>query len=206
MSLDKRLFIWLFIAFIIATVIGTLTHECGHFIVAKCLGYDAWLHYGSTGWKASSPNQVVNPSDGFWILIGGPFETMLTGTVGLALLFSFRKSFDNAIKLSFGQWFLIFVSLFWLRPTANLVAGLGRYLINGNFFNHSDEIKVAKYLKLPDLSISILTAIIGAIVLTIVIFKFVPANKRLTFIYSGIAGGITGYVLWLVLFGKYLIP
>jgi len=206
MSIDQRLFIWLFISFIAATVIGTLTHELGHYLVAESLGYDATLHYGSTGWQPANPEQAVNSSDGFWILIGGPLETMLTGTIGLVLLFSSRKLFDNVTKLSFGQWFSIFISLFWLRQLANLVGGLGLYFVNGTISSHSDEIRVAKYLQLPDLSISILTAMIGAIVLAVIIFKFVPNKQRLTFIASGLASGLTGYYLWLVLLGKYLMP
>lgn len=202
---DIRLSIWLFLGFIVATIIGTLTHECGHYLVAKSFGYDATLHYGSTNWRPSNANQNTNHSS-FWILVGGPLETMLTGTIGLILLFSFRKSFDNITKLSLRQWFIIFVSLFWLRQTANLVVWIGRYVVSGNYSFRSDEIRVAKYLQLPDLTFSILTAIIGAIVLTIVIFKFVPAKQRLTFIFSGVAGGISGYILWLVLFGKYLMP
>ncbi len=206
MSIDKRLFIWLFIAFIIATIIGTLTHESGHYIVAKCLGYDAGINYYSTWWAKSSPNQVVNPSDDFWFTLGGPIETMLTGTIGLVFLFSFRKSFASATKLSSGQWFLVFVSLFWLRQTANLVLWVGGYFFTGKFSQRGDEIILAHYLQLPDWTISTLTAIIGTVVLTIITFKFVPTKQRPTFIASGLTGGITGYVLWLVLFGKYLMP
>ncbi len=206
MSVDKRLFIWLFISFIIATIIGTLTHECGHFVVAKYLGYDAGINYYSAWWAGSNPNQAINPSDSFWITLGGPIETMLTGTIGLVLLFLFRNSFAHATKLSFVQWFIVFVSLFWLRQTANLVTWIGSYFFNGKFSQRGDEIKLSQYLQLPGWTITTLTAIIGAIVLVIIIFKFVPTKQRLTFIASGLTGGITGYILWLVLFGKYLMP
>lgn len=205
-NFDKRLFIWLTIAFIIATVIGTLTHECGHYLVAKAFGYDATIHYGSTGWRPLSPEQSVSQTDGFWILLGGPLETVLTGTIGLLLLFLFRKSFDEVENLSFKQWLLIFVSLFWLRQTANFIGWVGLYFINGKFSARSDEIRLAEHFNLPDGTISITTAIIGAIVLTVIIFKFVPLKQRLTFITSGLAGGLTGYYLWLTLLGKYLLP
>jgi hypothetical protein len=206
MSINVRLFIWLFFAFIIVTVIGTLTHECGHYLVAKSLGYDATLHYGSTNWQPANPNEEVNLDVGIWILVGGPLETMLTGTIGLVLLFYFRKSFVNATKLSLQQWLLIFISLFWLRQTANLAAWIGHYFIGGNISYNNDEIRYSEYLQLPRLTISILSAIIGVVVLTIIIIKFVPAKHRLTFITSGLAGGISGYVVWLILFGKYLMP
>ncbi len=37
----------IFIAFILFTIIGTLTHELGHAVVAKYLGYDSKVSYGS---------------------------------------------------------------------------------------------------------------------------------------------------------------
>jgi len=205
-NFDGRLFIWLAIAFIIATVAGTLTHEGGHYFVAKYLGYDAGINYYSTWWALSSADQLTSPSDNFWFTIGGPMESMLTGTIGLALLFLFRRSFKGETKLSFGQWFLIFVSLFWLRQTANFVGWIGGYVFTRKFSQHGDEIKLAHYLQLPEWTLVTLTAFIGAIVLTIVIFKFVPVKQRLTFITSGLAGGIAGYMLWLVWFGKYIMP
>jgi hypothetical protein len=204
-NFDRRLYIWLTIAFIIATVVGTLTHECGHYLVAKSLGCEASLHYGSTGWWRPNPDQATNHSDSFWILVGGPLETMLTGTIGLALLFLFRKSFVEAENLSFKQWLLIFVSLFWLRQTANFIGWLELYFINGKFTACNDEVRLAEHFNLPTGTISIITAFIGAIVLTVIIFKFVPLKQRLTFIASGLAGALTGYYLWLILLGKYLI-
>jgi len=206
MSFGIRLFIRLFIAFIAATVIGTLSHEFGHYIIAKYFGYDASIHYAYTQWAKPNPNQVVNSSDGFWITLGGPLETILTGTVGFVLLFSFRKSFENVAELSFRQWCLIFISLFWLRQTANLVTRIGGYFSKGKPFRCGDETRLSSDLHLPDSTILTATAIIGAVVLTIIIFKFVPTKQRLVFIASGLVGGAAGYVLWLDLFGKYVMP
>jgi hypothetical protein len=68
------------------------------------------------------------------------------------------------------------------------------------------RIRLARYLELPNWTISSVTALIGAIVLTEVIFKFIPTHQRLTFIASGIVGGVTGYILWLHLLGQILMP
>lgn len=204
-NFDKRLFIWLFISFVIATVIGTFTHECGHYIVAKILGFDAKISYKSTEWKQSNPNQVVKYSDEFYILIAGPIETMLTGTIGLFFLFFSRKSFNKVMKLSVWQWILVFFSLFWLRQTANLVGSIGLYFITGNLNNHNDEIRLAGLMQLPIWTISILTGVIGSVVLAVVVFIFIPMNQRITFIASGFTGGVAGYVFWLILFGKFLL-
>jgi hypothetical protein len=48
MKFDLRLFVLLALGFIAFTVIGTVSHECGHYLAARCLGYKASLHYGST--------------------------------------------------------------------------------------------------------------------------------------------------------------
>ena len=40
-----RLFVMLAIGFIAFIVIGTVSHECGHYIIAKCLGYEARINY-----------------------------------------------------------------------------------------------------------------------------------------------------------------
>ena len=63
-----------------------------------------------------------------------------------------------------------------------------------------------EYLELPKWSILLTTALIGAFVLWTVIFKFIPKKVRFTFICSGLFGGVSGYILWLELFGKILMP
>ena len=83
---------------------------------------------------------------------------------------------------------------------------LGGYFIKGTFSTRSDEIRIADYLQLPNWTVISLTAIAGALILYIVIFKFIPLNQRLTFMAAGLLGGIAGYVFWLVLFGKYILP
>lgn len=40
----------IFCSFILFTIIGTLSHELGHIAVAKYLGYDTILDYGSMSW------------------------------------------------------------------------------------------------------------------------------------------------------------
>lgn len=204
MYLDMRLFIWLFLSFIFATVVGTLTHELGHYVVAEFLGYDAEIHYGATGIVKAPVNG--KPSDSFWITLGGPMQTMLTGSIGLVLIFINRKSFSVSKTLFGWQWFLIFIALFWLRQTANLTTWIGGYLLRGNFSGRGDEIRLAKYLGLPNWLILSFTGLIGLTILTVIIFKVVPVKQRLTIIVSGLFGGIVGYILWLDVLGKVIIP
>jgi hypothetical protein len=210
-----------------ATIIGTLSHESGHYVVAKNMGYKANIHYASVSSALSDSinditfqyrKQIEEGSyfpdkekyerfrrNSLLISIGGPLQTLLTGTIGLILLFAWKKSFKTTQKLTAGQWFIIFITLFWLRQTANLVVWLGTFLLTKRF-SYSDEIGIARTLGLPFWSLIVITGIIGIIVLYTVIFKFIPKPQRLTFILSGMAGGVAGYILWLYLLGPVLLP
>lgn len=50
-SFHKSLFLKIVLAFILFTIIGTQTHEFGHIFVAKFLGYETNLHYGSMNYN-----------------------------------------------------------------------------------------------------------------------------------------------------------
>ena len=234
-TFNTRLFLILAAAFIVATVIGTLSHEGGHYFIAKGFGYHPRIHYASCSF---GDNEVIDSLEAIyqkhqkeleeglpfpgkekyeelqqgairnelWILIGGPLQTILTGTIGLILLFAYRKSFAAKQALSSRQWALVFITLFWLRQTANLAMWLIDYLVSGEFSSRSDEIGIALELEIPFWSLTAITGIIGMAVLVIVLLKFVPPKQRLTFVASGIAGGVTGYILWLHLLGPVLLP
>lgn len=201
--MDKKVFVGLFFAFVAFTIIGTISHELGHYIAGNCLGYDMSIDYARTYIQDDS---FVSPRNSFLITLGGPIQTLLTGTIGCFLLFLNREKFQSADKLSSGQWIMVFVSLFWLRQVANSITWLGSYLIHGKFYQGGDELRIARYLGLPDWSILTLTATLGFLVLVVVIFKFIPSGQRVVFMVSGLTGGITGYFFWLVWFGKYILP
>ena len=118
-SVNAHLFLKLFFAFILMTIIGTLSHEFGHCVVAQYLDYEVVLHYASMNWFPKS-TQIIGKNDAFFITLGGPLQTIITGTTGLILLFIFRKSFYSKEKLFLWQWIMIFITLFWLRQLANL--------------------------------------------------------------------------------------
>ena len=200
-TIDKRLLLYLIITFIVVTIIGTLSHECGHYILARLMGFSAHISYGMT-WLVND-NKIMNPKQEFWFILAGPLQTMLTGTIAFLFLCNSSRPIG---RVSFGQWILVFLSLFWLRQSANFVVWVANYLITGKFKNNGDEIKLSTYLHLPSWSIVSVTALISLIVLTIVLFRFIPKLQRLTFILSGIIGGIAGYLFWLVYFGEIIMP
>jgi hypothetical protein len=235
LSFDFRLFVMLAIGFIAFTIIGTVSHESGHYIVAKCLGYEARINYGSTSWydkkneiffkshwrlyqkqikaKQKFPDKerwdsltLKRQHASFWITLGGAMQTMLTGTIGLIFLLFLRRRYFSSKKLSFLLWLLIFITLFWLRQAANFFVGATILLLHGSVRSHSDEFRLARYLNIPQWTILIITASIALIILAIVIFKFIPIKQRLTFMAAGLVGGVSGYLLWLILFGKFIMP
>jgi len=237
LKFDLRLFILLALGFIAFTIIGTVSHESGHYLAARCLGYKARLHYSSTSIQSYRPyemdylksvfekypaqiksNQPFPGKEqymeicrrisrrGIWFTLGGPLQTILTGTIGLLLMFVFRRRYFAAEKLVFRQWLLVFISLFWLRQAANFAVGSASYILLGKRHFLGDEFALDWHFHLPVGTIWIITATIAVCVLLLVVFKFIPAKQRFTFIIAGLAGGVTGYLLWLVWFGKMIMP
>jgi hypothetical protein len=202
---DKRLFLKLFSGFIAAAVIGTLSHEFGHYIVARILGYRATINYASTFWTPANSNDIVDEKNGFYITLAGPVLTILIGTVGVILLLLYRKRFYSSRELDFRMWIMIFLSVFWLRQTVNFFIWVGSFIVTRQYSTHGDEIKIAIYLQLPVWTFTALTAIIGILILTAIVLKFIPLRQRLTFLIAGLTGGIVSYVLWIQMFGKYIL-
>ena len=232
----KRLFLHLFIGFIIAVVVGILSHECGHWLAGRYLGFKGqhiaynYTKYGSPGdnWRIrdsvmdqyhkemlSSPampvkgeyRKLINERehDYFLLTAGGPLQTMLAGTIGLMLLFIYRRKFAATDALTFSQWLMVFLALFWLREIFDVAVAIIR-LCAGHPWMEGDEFKMAEYFHWPAWSIFIATSLTSLLVLWVVDFRFVPAKQRLTFIIAGFTGGLTGAYLWLILLGPKLLP
>lgn len=243
----KPLFI-LIIGFILFTVIGTLSHEYGHIIVANSLGYNTKLHYGSMNYmpkgyledpdaialrdltkdylditydlwpknikdRTKEYNNILEKrykseksNNDLLVSIGGPLQTVLTGTIGLLILIWRRKYiFKNGMEIL--DWIAIFLSLFWLREIFNLVTSVGGELISpdGSWFG-GDESYISQGLDLWSGTIPILLATIGFAIGIYVVFKILPKKIRLTFILGGFIGGITGFILWMNIIGPKILP
>jgi hypothetical protein len=136
---------------------------------------------------------------------GGPVQSMLTGSIGLAALLFQWKQFKRTETLRTGQWLILFLSLFWLRQSANFFMMLAGRIVNGHFSIRSDEALLALHYSLPVYSISAITAGIGLMVSGIG-FLAIPARQRATFLLSGLIGGVCGYILWLKWIGPLVIP
>lgn len=204
---DWRLSLKLILAFILFIVLGTLSHEMGHWFIAEVLGMDAIINYYSIHFISIGEDRVrLLKIEHIAILLGGPLQTMFVGSFGFAWLWLERFRLVGLKKLNQKDWFFVFLSLFWLRELANFVMWMISYYRKGYFTNRMDEVRIAIKLGLPQGSIIVVLAFISLIISLIVIFKFIPVSQRFTFVISGFVGGVLGYLLWLEWFGKYILP
>lgn len=233
--MNLKLFFKLFLSFVLFTIIGTRTHECGHYVAGKMVGIQSSVHFSFTAIKDVAGNtelvdiykkykdqidkkQIFPLKEKFetlqasiwrrdlYFTIGGPLQTMLTGTIGLLIMIFYRKTFFTATTLNVRQWLFIFLSLFWLRELANCAIMMVTLLFTNKREFSSDEVIIAEYFNWHFMSVTVITALVALIIGLVVTFKFVPASQRKTFIAAGFAGGVTGYILWLNILGPIILP
>ncbi len=221
--------------FILFTVIGTISHEYGHIAVARMLGYNTVLHYSSMNYSLAPLNEkiiriyyenessIINGNDFeakeqyesliekrrtdiLIVSIGGPIQTIITGIFGLLIIF-WRRNKIKSDGLKLIDWLAVFLSLFWLREVFNLIMSISHEIIspNGTYFG-GDELKISKILNLWQGSVSIILGLTGLAISLFIIFRIVPYKLRLTFIISGLIGGIAGFILWMDIIGPIIIP
>ncbi len=228
-------FFYFVIGFVAFTVLGTISHELGHIVVANRLGYGTTLHYGSMNWnkkngweeiktisseyqyeiennlpfkKKDEYDNIVKKlnSDRFIISIGGVLQTTICGSVGFfLLLFNLKSIRKKGLKKL--DWLFVFLSLFWLREVFNLIASLSSAILNNNqYYFSGDETVISKSLNLPTGTFSIILGIGGLIISTFVVFNIIPRSKRLTFILAGQIGSASGFFLWMKTIGPIVLP
>lgn len=233
-AFDIKYFVILTTAFVVFTAIGTVTHEYGHILIAKYFGYETTLHYGSMSYNSELNDKLIEiynqnqlaienddyfdqkneyesgikkiQSNGLWITIGGSLQTTLTGLLGLTILF-FRRNKIKTSGFKIIDWLAVFLSLFWLREVFNLVTSIGREIIspNGSYFG-GDEKHISYGLNLWEGTVPITLGFLGLLISIFIVFKIIPNRIRLTFILSGLLGGIIGFIVWMNILGPKLLP
>lgn len=197
-----RLGFSLSIIFVLFTIVGTLSHEIGHYLTAKLLDFDASIHYDRVNWGGKNASSIQN----FWISLGGPIQTMLTGTIGFVIILK-RKFKNQLIEFNRFDWFLFFLSLFWLRQPFNLIVSLFLGLTNKrSSFYGGDEAYLSSSLGFAEGFLPILFGGIGLVICSYLIFRILPQKHRFTLILSGLIGGSFGFWFWVKILGPYLLP
>lgn len=220
------------VLFMVFTVVGTLTHELGHIAVARVLGYHTTLHYASMNSYSSKmmklmddrikfPNKPEVLNQEAWeiasfkpknhrlmITLGGPLQTMLTGLLGFYILFK-RRQKRRSRPFKFIDWLAVFLALFWLREVFNytwtLVTGYWKNKPE-YFVGNGDETKLSILFGLPNYVVPTVCAVLGLIICSIVVFRYVPKKERATFVVSGAIGGGLGFYLWMYVVGPMVLP
>ncbi|MEM6720675.1 MAG: hypothetical protein AAF611_15205 [Bacteroidota bacterium] len=143
-----------------------------------------------------------NPTHAFYVTLGGPIQTILTAFIGLFIL-AYRGT-NRQEDFKWLDWLAVFMSLFILREVFNTVMAAGSYLINGIEYFGGDEFRISLYLGFNQWTIPIMTAILGAIIASFVIFMIVPKRHRFTFILAGFTGSIIGFIAWFEYLGPWI--
>jgi len=229
-----KLFINMVVSFIMLIIVTVLSHEFGHYAVARCIGYKhVRVHYVYTNYDTLDDllvkkhgledNRILNniydlnlnkekllavnkeiERNVFLLALGGPVETLVVGTICFLLLVANKKSFGRDATLNFNKWLLIFLSLFWLRPVVIMFTELS--LLSKDRPNGGDEFAIASFLNVNYVYMYLVLGVIGVSVFCISLFVFIPKSERLVFVFGGIFGSIIGYWLWFVKLGPFLLP
>lgn len=237
-TLYPRPFALLTLAFVLFTILGTITHELGHVAVAKYFGYETELHYASMNYdtpvheefrkryeqdkeyieaEAESPQkqafiayreELGKQMEGrsIMIILGGPVQTMLTGTIGLLILWFRRKKIFAKKHLNAGEWLAVLLSYFWARQVFNFMVPIPEIFQDAANNYKGDEPRISHYWGLPHWSFGLITCTIGAVLLLWVTFRIIPKHQRFTFIVSGLAGCALGWFIWMHWMGPQLMP
>ena len=181
--------------FILFTIIGTITHELGHYTAGKSLGLDCHINYAACfclteeqikiseearslletyGSRDSIPEEIykdyisrrkaVKETKSIWVAIGGPLQTIITGTLGLIILLFRNRKFKGTVFNNF-DWLFVFLSLFWLREPFNLILSITKRITygSGSFFG-GDEYNISRRLGLWEGSLSTILGLIGLMI------------------------------------------
>ena len=243
-KVQPRLFALLVLCFIIATIVGTVSHELGHYVLGKSQGYEVRLRYSSVSFKPlesldlrkydslfkadekkivskkSSPEKARflkyrdslrtkfknDRQRDMLFRIGGPLQTIVTGTIGILLLWYNRKKIITKSELSVKEWFAVILAFFWSRSVLNELICIYYYVAERKVLKVGDESMISFYLGLPVNTLNAITCLIGTFLLLWVTFFIVPVQQRFSFVIAGISGSALGAMIWFLWIGPVVLP
>lgn len=142
--------------------------------------------------------------EAFLITLGGPVQTMLTGTIGFLILWFRRKRIFAKKYLNVGEWLAVLLAYFWSRQVFNFLMSLPALATGAHM--GGDEPGLSAYLGLPQWGFGLATFIIGSALLLWVTFRLIPPKYRFTFIVAGLAGSAAGWFVWMHWLGPAMLP
>jgi hypothetical protein len=142
---------------------------------------------------------------GILVTLGGPLQTMLTGTIGFLILWYRRKKIFAKKSVNAGEWLAVLLAFFWSRQVFNFMVPIPAiFQTAGDYYG--DEPQLSHYMGLPHWGFGLITCVVGAVLLLWVTFRAIPKKQRFTFILSGLAGSALGWYIWMHWMGPQLMP
>lgn len=214
------------IGFIISIIIGTITHEVGHYIVGDVLGYNATISYNRTVYDIdyTQINSIMNTycyeinnklpfpgkeemyvtmdkldRDSFWMYSGGMLMSNAIGLLGLVLLFLHKR-------ITISYWVSLFMSFFFVRSGLILISLLSSFFLFNNKNIYSDETKLSLLMELDFWIVPIVLGSLSLVVCFLIYYKLIPKHYKLPFLIGGVIGGFSGVILWFSILGPWLLP
>lgn len=195
------------LVFFLFTIIGTLSHEGSHYIVADYFGLRPILHFGNITFGKDIKLLSIDPETHrqlFLSSVAGPLQTIVTGTIGFTILLYRNKNKPGTFSsIDFGA---VFLSLFWLRECFNLATVFIFSIYNGTFTMNGDEAYISQYLGLNLLCFNVILGVIGTVLCYFTVFVLLPQKYRLNLIVACFFGSCFGFVTWFYFLGKILLP
>ncbi len=199
----------LVLGFVLLTIVGTVSHELGHYIPAWYFDLDPELHYASVSHSVYPPVGTAEydhyVKQNRLVKIGGPLQTMLTGTLGIVILFYRRKSIST-FGLKTVDWLAIFLALFWAREVFNPMVSIAIELFNPNgFWFGGDEARISRSFGWHYAIVPVVTGILGLFA-CLYILSIIPKRILPTFILGGLVGCALGWLVWMKWLGVVVMP
>lgn len=201
----------IFIFFFVAAIAGTLLHECGHALVAVLFGFHPEVHYAYCTSLSEADREAVQQGlliyrqypESIWITLGGPLQTIITGTAGIAGLLILRsKTAIDAYNSKHLLW--IVLAYFHSRWVMNSAGILYKIYVSGSD-SHSDEVRLFKHWNIDVATGTWVLLIISSLLLAYVTFILVRKHRWPLIVLGGL-GSIAGGWFWLVWAGPVLMP
>ncbi|MBD3352244.1 MAG: hypothetical protein GF364_12225 [Candidatus Lokiarchaeota archaeon] len=188
-----------FLIFIIVPIIGTLLHECGHWIAGKLLGCEPIIRYAFCSSNCGFP---LSDKQYFIFILGGPLATWIQSLIPLSIIIIYyRKQHPEKLEEKLPPLFVLLLG--FVTFSGRFVFNAGGYIFTES--TSSDEYKMEIYLGLPHGALIFGFAIIGLAVLLYSLFIIAKKNRSSIFI-GAIGGAVLGYLLWYYYLGPLLIP
>lgn len=179
--------------------LGTVLHELGHWAVAEALGCPASLHYGWTHLECAPLSATASTL----VTLGGPVQTMVTGTLGLGLLWRLRGQAWGGRHV-----IALLMALFWSREVFNAAAYVVFQLggmVPAERLVQGDELLLGLALGGPPELVLAVTGLVGVVAVLWVALE-VPRAERVPLVVGGGVGSLLGFALWMSFLGPILLP